>query len=94
MPLCVSALWASGACNVNDHASSPTPTDAASVDRFVTPERSLFGTRLPRPTGVGRHLIVVVVLSLAALAVAIGFAESRTDAAASDPAGRLGAGDS
>ena len=47
-------------------------------DRMVTPERSVFGTRLPRPPGVGRHLIVVVVLLLAALAVAIFFAEQDT----------------
>jgi len=44
-------------------------------DRMVTPERSVFGTRLPRPTGVGRHLIIVVVVSMVALAIAIGFAE-------------------
>lgn len=50
------------------------PPDALS-DRLVTPERSLFGTRLPRPVGVGRHLLVVIVLSLVALAIAILFAE-------------------
>lgn len=47
-------------------------------DRMVTPERSVFGTRLPRPTGVGKHLIVVFILSLVALAIAIGFAERDT----------------
>lgn len=44
-------------------------------DRLVTPERSVFGTRLPRPVGVGRHLLVVIVLSLVALALTIAFAE-------------------
>jgi hypothetical protein len=44
-------------------------------DRLVTPERSVFGTRLPRPTGVGRHLVIVIVVSAVALAIAIGFAE-------------------
>ncbi len=47
-------------------------------DRMVTPERSVFGTRLPRPTGVGKHLIVVMILSLAALGIAIAFAERDT----------------
>jgi hypothetical protein len=44
-------------------------------DQMVTAERSMFGTRLPRPTGVGRHLIVVLVVSVIALAVVIWFAE-------------------
>jgi hypothetical protein len=44
-------------------------------DELVTAERSVFGTRLPRPTGVGRHLFVVIVLSLVALGIAIFFAE-------------------
>jgi hypothetical protein len=44
-------------------------------DQLVPAERSMFGTRLPRPTGVGRHLIVVVVVSAVALALAIYFAE-------------------
>lgn len=52
---------------------------SALSDRLVTPERSVFGTRLPRPTGVGRHLLVVLFLSLIALAVAILFAERSTD---------------
>jgi hypothetical protein len=42
---------------------------------MVTAERSMFGTRLPRPTGVGRHLIVVLLVSGIALAVVIWFAE-------------------
>ena len=44
-------------------------------DQLVPAERSMFGTRLPRPTGVGRHLIVVIVVSAIALALAIYFAE-------------------
>lgn len=36
----------------------------------------MFGTRLPRPTGVGRHLVVVAVVSAVALGIAIYFAES------------------
>ena len=44
-------------------------------DQLVEAERSVFGTRLPRPTGVGRHLFVVIVLSLVALGIAIFFAE-------------------
>jgi hypothetical protein len=45
-------------------------------DQMVQAERSLFGTRLPRPTGVGRHLVVVIVVSAVALGIAIYFAES------------------
>lgn len=45
-------------------------------DQMVPAERSMFGTRLPRPTGVGRHLVVVLVVSAIALAIAIYFAES------------------
>ena len=47
-------------------------------DQMVQAERSLFGTRLPRPTGVGRHLVVVIVVSAIALGIAIYFAESGT----------------
>lgn len=52
-------------------------------DRLVTPERSVFGTRLPRPTGVGRHLLVVILLSMIALGIAILFAERSTEEAGS-----------
>ena len=45
---------------------------------MVTAERSMFGTRLPRPTGVGRHLVIVLVVFAVALGLAIAFAESRT----------------
>jgi hypothetical protein len=44
-------------------------------DELVTPERSLFGTRVPRPIGVGRHLVVVLVVSAVALGLAVLFAE-------------------
>jgi len=66
----------------NGAAGGPDPrlTD----DRMVTPERSVFGTRLPRPTGVGRHLIVVIAFSVIALGVAIAFAERDTDASTRD----------
>jgi hypothetical protein len=45
-------------------------------DHLVQAERSMFGTRLPRPTGVGRHLVLVAVVSAIALGIAIYFAES------------------
>lgn len=45
-------------------------------DQMVQAERSMFGTRLPRPTGVGRHLVLVIVVSAVALGIAIYFAES------------------
>jgi hypothetical protein len=45
-------------------------------DHLVQAERSMFGTRLPRPTGVGRHLVVVALVSAVALGIAIYFAES------------------
>jgi hypothetical protein len=53
------------------------PADSSDIldDRMVTPEKSMFGTRLPRPTGVGRHLFVVIILFMLALAMAIVFAE-------------------
>lgn len=47
-------------------------------DHLVQAERSMFGTRLPRPTGVGRHLVVVIVVSAVALGIAVYFAESGT----------------
>jgi hypothetical protein len=51
-------------------------------DQMVTAEKSMFGTRLPRPTGVGRHLIVVVVVFGLALGIAIYFAERQPTAPA------------
>jgi hypothetical protein len=51
-------------------------------DQLVTAERSMFGTRLPRPTGVGRHLIVVILVSAIALGVVIWFAERAAPAPA------------
>jgi len=51
---------------------------------MVTPERSVFGTRIPRPTGVGRHLLVVVGLSIIALVIAIMFAERGTEEGGAD----------
>jgi hypothetical protein len=50
-------------------------SSAADHDQMVTAEKSMFGTRLPRPTGVGRHLIIVVVVFGLALGIAIYFAE-------------------
>lgn len=60
---------------MSDRFADSLQASAASADQMVTPERSVFGTRVPRPTGVGRHLVVVVVFSLVALGIAIGFAE-------------------
>ncbi len=51
--------------------SQPDP-----MQDMVQAERSMFGTRLPRPTGVGRHLVLVIAVSAVALAIAIYFAES------------------
>lgn len=50
-----------------------------SGDHMVTAERSMFGTRLPRPTGVGRHLVIVIVVCAVTLGIAIWFAERPTD---------------
>ncbi len=58
----------------------------ALYDGLVTAERSVFGTRLPRPTGVGRHLVVVGFLSLLALGIAIYFAERGSSAEAAPAA--------
>ena len=66
--------------------TTPGPDPRLTDDRMVTPERSVFGTRLPRPTGVGRHLIVVIALALIALAVAIAWAERDTSEAGPAPA--------
>jgi hypothetical protein len=63
------------------NAAPRGPDPRLTDDRMVTPERSVFGTRLPRPTGVGRHLIVVIAFALIALAVAIAFAERDTGGA-------------
>jgi hypothetical protein len=64
----------------------PDPQQHQDPDQMVTAERSMFGTRLPRPTGVGRHLIVVIVVSAIALGIAIAFAERSTDDAPTAPA--------
>jgi hypothetical protein len=60
----------------SDH--DPARAPPTFQDNLVTVEESLFGTRLPRPTGVGRHLIVVAVVFIAALALAVAFAERQT----------------
>lgn len=68
--------------------ATPIPPEMQeSGDQLVPAERSMFGTRLPRPTGVGRHLVVVLVVFVVALGIAIVFAESRggADAGASAP---------
>lgn len=58
--------------------ATPIPPEMQeSGDQLVPAERSMFGTRLPRPTGVGRHLVVVLVVFVIALGIAIAFAESR-----------------
>ena len=60
----------------------PDPNDhrfIEAADQMVTAEKSMFGTRLPRPTGVGRHLIIVIVVCAIALGIAIAFAERSTD---------------
>lgn len=64
---------------MTERFSDSLQASAASSDQLVTPERSVFGTRVPRPTGVGRHLVVVVIFALAALGIAIGFAEGGGD---------------
>ena len=74
--------YGQGMNNAAPRERDPGLTD----DRMVTPERSVFGTRLPRPTGVGRHLMVVIAFSLVALAVAIAFAERDTSSASDTPA--------
>ena len=70
---------------MTERFSDPMQPSAASGDQLVTPERSVFGTRVPRPTGVGRHLVVVVILSLFALGIAIGFAEGGEDTGSQGP---------
>lgn len=62
--------------------TSPQQRLPDSGDQMVTAERSMFGTRLPRPTGVGRHLVIVLVIFVVALGLAIAFAESGSDAPA------------
>ena len=57
--------------NRSDEISPP----ARGHDSLVTPESSMFGTRTPRPEGAGRHLLVVLAVSLMALGLAVLFAE-------------------
>ena len=45
--------------------------DDQSNEQMVTVEQSMFGTRLPRPTGVRRHVVVVVAISVVALVLAV-----------------------
>lgn len=66
--------------------TSQPPRLHDSGDQMVTAERSMFGTRLPRPTGVGRHLVIVLVVFAVALGLAIVFAESSGSEPASAPA--------
>lgn len=70
---------------MTERFSDSMQASGASSDQLVTPERSVFGTRVPRPTGVGRHLVVVVILSLFALGIAIGFAEGGDDGGNAGP---------
>lgn len=72
--------------------TDPAARAATATGHLVTPERSVFGTRLPRPTGVGRHLTVVILMALIALAVAIGFAE-RVPEGPQAPGANAGAGE-
>lgn len=51
------------------------PSQFDSPDEMITAEMSVFRTRLPRPVGVGRHLIVVALITIVALVLAIAFAE-------------------
>jgi hypothetical protein len=44
-------------------------------EKWVTPEKSVFRTRIPRPTNAGAHLAMALVMFLLALGVAIYFAE-------------------
>jgi hypothetical protein len=60
------------------HQSLMSPARDKPRDELVTPERSMFGTRLPRPTGVGKHLLVVLVITGFALVAAVIFAEQST----------------
>jgi hypothetical protein len=71
---------------VSDRNEPPLLDSDGANDQMVTAERSMFGTRLPRPTGVGRHLVIVIVVSAVALAIAIAFAERSTPAAPEAPA--------
>ncbi len=66
--------------------ATPIPPEMQETgDQLVPAERSMFGTRLPRPTGVGRHLVVVLVVFVVALGIAIAFAESRGSADGAPP---------
>lgn len=67
------------------HRHGHEPAGPLGDDGMVTPERSVFGTRVPRPTHVGRHLVIVLVVFVAALAVAIFFAEGRQGDAGERP---------
>ena len=49
--------------------------DESSRHPIEPDDQSLFGTRRPRPLGVGRHLLVVICCFLMALGLAIFYAE-------------------
>lgn len=44
-------------------------------DAFVTPDFSVFRTRLPRPTSTMRHLLLAAITFMLALVAAIFYAE-------------------
>lgn len=49
--------------------------DGTDDDAFVTPDLSVFRTKLPRPTSTMRHLVLAAITFLVALIAAIFYAE-------------------
>lgn len=47
-----------------------TPEQKTEDELWITPEQSLFSTRIPRPTHVGLHLAFAFCMFIAALVIA------------------------
>lgn len=70
-------IIAMGASGENMQKTSDTSRNDLSTeeDGFVTPELSIFRTRLPRPTSTMRHLVLAAATFILALIAAIFYAE-------------------
>lgn len=59
-----------------EHTKGNSATEQGTEDdAFVTPDLSVFRTKVPRPTSTMRHLVLAAVTFLIALAAAIFYAE-------------------
>lgn len=56
-----------------------------SSDNMVFAEKSLFGTRLPRPTNIGLHIAIALITLILSLIIAIFYAEHASNLSEGEP---------